>query len=72
MTPNNEIGDLIFTNKTLYGSEIIFDYNVTKVKDNNLSESKKHCRSDGFINPVECVACQTLFRVKLDQSYWLK
>lgn len=42
MTQNKadeNLGDMIFANKTLYGSELVFDYLIEKVKDSTLSES---------------------------------
>jgi hypothetical protein len=34
------VGDLVYKDKTLYGSEIIFDYKTEIVKNNALSESE--------------------------------
>ena len=36
---NHSIGNIIFKDKTLYGSEIIFDYNYEEIKEPSLSES---------------------------------
>lgn len=36
---SNSIGNLLYKNRTLYGSEIIFDYNIEMVNNISLSES---------------------------------